>query len=120
MDFLLAQPITRAVPPTTPLAAENAAPGETAARNARGNVDPATRARIEQSARDFEALTLQHMLAPLFQSVETPAIAGGGKHEEAFSAMLQEEYARTIAANGGVGIADRLIEAMLALQTAEL
>ena len=117
MDYILASPIAR-LAPSIPAPAARAEQHQAANSAAAGNADAAaTRARIERTARDFEAMTLQHLLAPLFQSVETPAIAGGGKHEEAFGAMLQEEYAKTIAASGGVGIADRLIEAMLALQT---
>lgn len=83
------------------------------------SISDEARARIEQTARDFEALTLQHLLAPMFQSVETPAIAGGGQHEETFGTLLQEEYAKAIAAGGGVGIADQIIDAMIALQSSQ-
>ena len=35
---------------------------------------------------------------------------GGGAGEEAFSGFLTEEYARLMAARGGIGLAERIFE----------
>lgn len=74
-------------------------------------------ARAERAAQEFEALVIAQMLAPLFASVETPGLAGGGKGEKAFAGMLQEEYAKAIAARGGFGIADHVKSALIRLQS---
>lgn len=78
----------------------------------------AMQARVDRAAKEFEALVLSEMLAPLFNSVETPGIAGGGPGEKAFSGLLQEEYAKAIAARGGFGIADQVKAALIGLQAA--
>lgn len=69
-----------------------------------------------KAATEFEALVLAQFIAPLFASVETPAIAGGGPGQDAFGAMLQEEYAKAIAARGGLGIADAVKSALIDMQ----
>lgn len=81
-------------------------------------VSPAMQARIDRAAKEFEALVLSEMLAPLFNSVETPGIAGGGPGEKAFSGLLQEEYSKAIAARGGFGIADQVKATLIGLQAA--
>lgn len=73
--------------------------------------------RADKAAKDFEAQMLAHMLAPLFNSVQTPEIAGGGQSETYFRSMLQEHYAKAIAARGGVGIADAVRAALIDMQS---
>lgn len=77
----------------------------------------AAAARIDKAAEEFEALVLAQFLAPLFSSVETPGIAGGGPGDKAFAGLLQEEYAKAIAARGGFGIADQVKASLIALQS---
>jgi peptidoglycan hydrolase FlgJ len=65
--------------------------------------DPAA---ADKTAREFEAMFLSQMLQPLFKDLKTAkTIMGGGHGEEVFSGLLVDEYAKTIAKNGGVGIA---------------
>jgi Rod binding domain-containing protein len=61
-------------------------------------------------------MVLQQLLEPLFSSVETPAIAGGGDAENAFKSLLQEQYAKAMAARGGVGIAAHVKDELIAMQ----
>lgn len=75
--------------------------------------------RIADAAKDFEAVFIAQMLAPLFSSVETPAIAGGGKAEEFFKSLLQESYAKAMAERGGFGIADHVKSTLIDLQSAK-
>lgn len=72
--------------------------------------------RIDKTAQEFEALVIAQLLAPVFSSVETPGLAGGGPGEKAFAGLLQEEYAKSIAARGGFGIADQVKAALIRLQ----
>ncbi len=46
--------------------------------------------RVDAAAKEFEAVFIAQMLAPLFSSIDTPAIAGGGKSEEFFKSLLQD------------------------------
>ncbi len=78
----------------------------------------AATARIDRAAQEFEALVIAQLLAPIFSSVETPGLAGGGPGEKAFAGLLQEEYAKSIAARGGFGIADQVKAALIEMQSA--
>lgn len=73
-------------------------------------------ARADAAAREFEAVFIAQMLAPLFSSVETPAIAGGGKSEAFFNSLLQESYAKAVAERGGFGLAAHVKAALLDIQ----
>ena len=79
---------------------------------------PIPDSRLDTAARDFEAVFIAQMLVPLFSSIETPAIAGGGKSDEFFNSLLQEHYAKAMADRGGFGIADHVRASLLNLQSA--
>jgi Rod binding domain-containing protein len=74
--------------------------------------------RMARAAQEFEALVVKELLAPLFNFVKTPGLAGGGPGEDAFTSLLQEEYAKAIAARGGFGIADQVKAALIDMQAA--
>ena len=75
--------------------------------------------RIDDAAKDFEAVFIAQMLEPLFSSVKTPSIAGGGKSEEFFKSLLQEGYAKAMAERGGFGIASHVKSTLIDLQSAK-
>ena len=77
--------------------------------------DPALRARIEKTAREFEASFLQVMLGQMFDSVEEGAF-GGGVGEGAFKSFLTESFAKSMAERGGMGLSNDLTREMLKLQ----
>ncbi len=73
---------------------------------------------IDRKAEEFEALILTQLLKPMFDTAKSPSLFGGdGPEEDAFSSMLQEHYANSIAARGGVGIADQVKDALIRLQS---
>lgn len=71
---------------------------------------------IERVAREFETVFLSEMLAPMFESLETDGLGGGGMGERMFRPMLVERYAQSIAAAGGVGISEHIIRELTRLQ----
>lgn len=77
---------------------------------------PAPANRLDAAAKEFEAVFIAEMLEPLFASVETPAIAGGGESEGFFKSLLQESYAKSFAERGGFGLADHVKTALIDLQ----
>jgi flagellar protein FlgJ len=77
--------------------------------------DPALRARIEKTAKDFEASFLQVMLGQMFDSVDAGAF-GGGSGEAAFKSFLTDAFAKSMAERGGVGLSKDLTREMLKLQ----
>jgi Rod binding domain-containing protein len=79
-------------------------------------LSPRDIARADAAAKEFEAVFIARLLEPLFASVETPAVAGGGKSEAFFKGLLQESYARAFADRGGFGLADQVKAALIDIQ----
>lgn len=75
-------------------------------------------AELSRKAQEFEALVLSQLLKPMFAGVKTPSLMGGdAPGADAFRAMLNDEYAKAIAARGGVGVADQVKAALIDLQS---
>jgi peptidoglycan hydrolase FlgJ len=73
--------------------------------------------KTRKSAQDFEAMALGEMLKPMFATVDTSkGLFGGGVGEATWKPMMVEEMAKSIAQNGGVGIADEVMKEMLRIQ----
>ena len=90
----------------------NAAPGlQRMAAAADGNVEA-----INAAAEEFEAAMLMAMLKPIFEGVETSEPFGGGEGEKMWKGLLVEEYAKEMAAAGGIGIADEVRSELLRIQ----
>jgi len=71
---------------------------------------------IRRAAEEFEAVFLSEMLAPMFESLSTDGLGGGGMGEQMFRPMLVERYAEAISQAGGIGIADAVMREMLRMQ----
>jgi flagellar protein FlgJ len=89
---------------------------------AQGQQQPQAQARDEmrRAAEEFEAVFLSEMLAPMFESLDTEGLGGGGMGEQIFRPMLVERYAESISRSGGVGIADSIVREFMRMQEAEL
>jgi Rod binding domain-containing protein len=72
----------------------------------------------EKIAQEFEAMALADLLAPVFESLDTKGLGGGGMGERMFRPMLVQNYAQGLAASGGVGIAKTVLAEILNLQGA--
>ncbi len=74
-------------------------------------------AKLAKAAKDFEAMAIGQLLQPMFDTVNTADNAFGGKSgEAAWKPMLVQEFARQIAAHGGLGLAKPVYEAMRRMQ----
>ena len=67
-------------------------------------------------AEEFEAVFIAQMLTPMFETLETDGLFGGGPGAEIYRSMMVEEYSKTIARAGGLGIADAVQRELLGLQ----
>jgi Rod binding domain-containing protein len=76
----------------------------------------ANEAVAERTGREFEAMFLSQMLQPMFETVKTNDMFGGGAGEDAFKGILVDEYGKMIAKAGGVGIADQVKRQILDFQ----
>lgn len=94
-----------------PAAAISTAPGATSPDRAMNE--------MQRAAHEFEAMFLSEMLAPMFESLDTEGLGGGGLGERIFRPMLVERYAQAIAQSGGVGLADSIISELTRLQATQ-
>lgn len=78
--------------------------------------DPA-RAKAWKAARDFEAMALSALLAPMFDTVDAAhGLMGGGEGEATWRPMLTQQIAKAIAQHGGLGLAAPVYRQMLLSQ----
>jgi flagellar protein FlgJ len=76
-------------------------------------------AKLFKSAQDFEAMAIGQLLQPMFDTVDTSKdMFGGGPGEEAWKPMMVQEFAKQMAAHGGLGLARPVYDAMLRMQEA--
>ena len=69
-----------------------------------------------QAAQDFEAVYLNTMFQQMFTGVDGEGPFGGGAGASVWRSFLTDEYARTFAKAGGVGIADHVYRTLMAQQ----
>jgi peptidoglycan hydrolase FlgJ len=104
MALALSTPTASVAPPVGALAAATLPPG--VADKARG------------AAQDFEAVYLNTMFAQMFTGLDGdgPLGAGTGAGAGVWRSFLTDEYARTVAKSGGIGIADQVYRELIAQQ----
>jgi Rod binding domain-containing protein len=72
--------------------------------------------QARRAAEEFEALFIAEMLSPVFESLETEGLFGGGQGEKIYRSLMVQEYGKAIAEAGGVGIADTVQREILRMQ----
>ena len=92
---------------------------ETAEQILRARGRSGDRDAVREAAEQFEAVFLSQMLAPMFETVETDPLFGGGPGERMYKSLMVEEYGKAISRAGGVGIADHVEREILRLQEAQ-
>ncbi len=73
---------------------------------------------VRRVAEEFEAVFIAQMMAPMFEGLETDEMFGGGAGEDIYRSILVEEYGKSIARAGGIGLSDAIQREILRLQEA--
>lgn len=73
--------------------------------------------RIDETAKEFEAMFMTEMLRPMFEDIKPDPTFGGGRGEEMFQSMMLDEYGKNMAAQGTLGIADLVKEQLIEMQS---
>lgn len=76
----------------------------------------AKNAAAMKAAKEFESSFLSAMLEQMFTGLEAEAPFGGGHSEKVYRSMMVGEYAKSISASGGIGIADHVYREILSAQ----
>ena len=77
---------------------------------------PSAKAKAKDAALNFEAVFLNTMFNSMFTGVDGEGPFGGSGATGVWRAMLTDQYARSFAKAGGVGIADHVYKGLLAQQ----
>ena len=76
-------------------------------------------AKARESAVDFEAVFLNSMFSQMFTGMEGDGPLGGGSGGAGmWRSFLTEEYSKSFAKAGGIGLADHVYRSLLAQQEA--
>jgi Rod binding domain-containing protein len=102
---------TLAVQNTSGARAALASPSATA-----NPLDPKARARSQ--AVEFESMFLNSMISQMFTAIDGEGPFGGGGATGVWRSFLTDEYAKSFARAGGIGIADHVYRALLTQQEA--
>jgi Rod binding domain-containing protein len=93
-----------------PLGAAASATLAASAKAGKTNVD-----KTKQAAQEFEAVFLNTMFQQMFSNIGQGPF-GGGPAAGVWRSLLTDEYAKSFAKAGGIGIADHVQRALLAQQ----
>lgn len=75
------------------------------------------RAAVKKVAQEFEALFVTMMLKSMRSTVGQDQLTGGGRGEETFRSLLDQEYASAAVRGGGVGLAPVLERELMRQRT---
>ena len=75
-----------------------------------------TAVRARAAAQDFEAVFLNSMFQHMFTDVDGEGPFGGQGATGVWRSLLTDQYAKSIAKAGGIGIADQVYQSLLAMQ----
>jgi flagellar protein FlgJ len=110
---------------TNPVAASGLNMAQISAQAAKENrvlneekATPHERAQIRKLANEFESLFLNLVLKSMRQTVPKSELFDGGNAEEIYKSMLDDEYAKMMAEQRTIGIADNIEEFLLRAQGA--
>lgn len=79
-------------------------------------VSPETQAKAKTQARDFEAMFLNAMVSQMSTDIEGEGPFGGTVGTGAWRSMLTDQYTRSIASAGGLGISADVYRALILRQ----
>jgi flagellar protein FlgJ len=72
--------------------------------------------QVKKAAEDFEAFFISQFVETMLSGIKTDGPFGGGNAEGIYRSMMAQEYGKSIAASGGLGIADSVQKTMIQMQ----
>ncbi|HZP76393.1 MAG TPA: flagellar assembly peptidoglycan hydrolase FlgJ [Pseudolabrys sp.] len=76
------------------------------------------KAKAHAIAQDFEAVFLNSMFQHMFTSIDGDGPFGAGAKNGVWRSFLTDEYAKSFAQRGGIGIADQVYRSLIQQQEA--
>ena len=81
--------------------------------NAAPSADPVAMKKV---AEKFTGMFMSQMFQHMFEGVGKDSMFGGGPGEEMFRSTLVDEYGKAAAKQGGMGLTDKIMHALIAQQ----
>ena len=79
-------------------------------------VSPAVAAKAHEQAEDFEAMFLSSMFQNMFAGMDGEGPMGGTTGVAPWRSFLTQEYGKSFAKAGGIGLADHVYRSLIAQQ----
>jgi Rod binding domain-containing protein len=76
--------------------------------------DPQT--KMKAVAQNYEAVFLNQMFSQMFEGIPTDGLGHGGAGEETWRGLLVNEYSKTVAKAGGIGLAKQIYHDLVRVQ----
>jgi Rod binding domain-containing protein len=76
--------------------------------------DPQT--KMKAAAESYEATYLNQMFSQMFEGIPTDGLGHGGQAEETWRGMLVDEYSKSVAKAGGIGLAKQIYHDLVRVQ----
>ena len=83
---------------------------------AAGKITAAGQAKAHAAAQDFEAVFLNSMFQHMFTGIDGDGPFGGSGATGVWRSLLTDQYAKSIAKAGGIGLADQVYRSLIAHQ----
>ena len=84
-----------------------------------GKLGATKQTKARAAAQDFEAVFLNSMFQHMFTGIEGDGPFGGSGATGVWRSMITDQYARSFAKAGGIGIADQVYRSLIAHQEAQ-
>jgi Rod binding domain-containing protein len=81
-----------------------------------GKLSTTSKAKAKAASQDFEAVFLNSMFQQMFTGIEGDGPFGGKGSTGVWRSFLTDEYSKSFAKAGGIGIADQVYRSLLAQQ----
>jgi peptidoglycan hydrolase FlgJ len=80
------------------------------------NPPAAGKAKAQSAAQDFEAVFLNSMFQHMFTGIDGEGPFGGSGATGVWRSVLTDQYAKSVAKSGGIGIAAQVYRSLMAQQ----
>lgn len=101
------------IAPTTLIQEQQAEQLGAKARAGKEQLTDAKRKELKKISQDFESLFVGMMLKSMRATVPEDTLTGGGRAEETYRSLLDQEYATAASRRGGIGIASMVEKELL-------
>jgi len=81
-----------------------------------GKISAAGKAKARATSQDFEAVFLNSMFQQMFTGLQGDGPFGGSGATGVWRSFLTDEYSKSFAKAGGIGIADQVYRSLIAQQ----